>query len=264
MHKIQGNGLPLFMIHGNGVDHRILLPLDGALAENGTFERHYIDLPGFGERDPLSNAGGLPELADWLESEIHSIIGDGLFAVLGNSMGGLLCQEIADRFGDAVQGIFLIAPAVYPDSEQRTLPERAVAIHDQELFLSLSKRDAELFADVAVIQTRDAWQEFSKWVLPGILSANLRAMAKLAKRYFLEPLPLHRENQLSIPVSIVCGRDDHVTGFEDPQRLTMRYPDLHLKVIESAGHNVHIEQPALVAHEIRAWAERVQRLPLSK
>lgn len=264
MHKIHGSGLPLFMIHGNGVDHRILLPLDGALAESGIFERHYIDLPGFGESDPLSNAGGLPELADWLESEIHSIIGDGPFAVLGNSMGGLLCQEIADRFEDAVQGIFLIAPAVYPDSEQRTLPERAVAIHDQELFLSLSKRDAELFADVAVIQTRDAWEEFSKWVLPGILSANLRAMAKLAKRYFLAPLPLHRENQLSIPVSIVCGRDDHVTGFEDPQRLTLRYPDLHLRIIESAGHNVHIEQPALVAHEIRAWAERVQRLPLSK
>lgn len=264
MHKIHGSGMPLVMVHGNGVDHQILLPLDEVLAESGVFERHYLDLPGFGQCEPLADAGGLPELADWLEHEIRAIAGNGPFALLGNSMGGLLCQEMADRFSDSVQGMFLIAPAVYADSKQRTLPHPAVAVADQDLLESLSERDKQLFTDVAVIQTCPAWERFSEWVLPGLVSANLRAMAKLSKRYFLQPLPLHREGRLSNPVSIVCGRHDHVTGFEDPHLLATRYAELRINVIEQAGHNVHIEQPEIVEGELRTWAEKVQRLLLPK
>jgi len=260
MHKVHGSGLPLFMIHGNGVDHRILLPLDEVLGEAEIFERHYLDLPGFGQCEPLSNDGGLPELADWLESKIRATVGEGPFALLGNSMGGLLCQEMADRFSDSVRGMFLLAPAVFADNEQRTLSEPTVAVQDQNLLDSLSERDAELFTDVAVIQTPSAWERFSTWVLPGLLSANLRAMAKLSKRYFLQPLPLYREGQLSIPVSIVCGRLDHVTGFEDPYRLAARYANLHINTIEEAGHNLHLEQPEIVEHELRTWAEKVRLL----
>ncbi|UYQ76476.1 alpha/beta hydrolase [Glutamicibacter sp. JL.03c] len=259
MHKLQGSGLPLFMVHGNGVDHQILLPLDEVLAELGMFERHYLDLPGFGQRESLSNAGGLPELADWLEKEIRAVVGDGPFALLGNSMGGLLCQEMADRFSGSVQGLFLIAPAVYADSKQRTLPDSAVAVVDQQLLESLKERDKQLFTDVAAMQTRPAWERFSTWVLPGLEAANLRAMAKLSKRYFLRPLPLHRESRLTIPVSIVCGRHDHVTGFEDPRLLAKRYADLHIIIIEQAGHNVHIEQPEAVEQELRAWSAKVRR-----
>ncbi|WP_345469949.1 alpha/beta hydrolase [Glutamicibacter ectropisis] len=257
MNLTRGSGLPLLMIHGNGVDHRILLPLDTALGEKDVFERHYIDLPGFGDREPLSNAGGLPEIADWLENEIPSIVGERPFALLGNSMGGLLCQEMADRFAPAVRGMFLIAPVVYAVGEQRTLPRQSVSVRDQELLNSLSKRERELFTDVSVIQSRWAWEEFSRWVLPGLLSANLRAMAKLSKRYFLEPLPVHRKEQLMFPVTVVCGRNDHVTGFKDPEQLQSRYPNLNLKVIDDAGHNVHIEQQEIVERELRAWAKEL-------
>ena len=46
-----GSGLPVVAIHGNGVDHRLLLSLDDALAEAGGLERWYVDLPGFGSSD---------------------------------------------------------------------------------------------------------------------------------------------------------------------------------------------------------------------
>ncbi|WP_190263788.1 alpha/beta fold hydrolase [Glutamicibacter nicotianae] len=86
--------IPLFMVHGNGVDHRILKPLEATLEKMRIFDLHYIDLPGFGTCPPLENSGGLPELASWLEALIRQTAGEGRFALLGNSLGALLCQEM--------------------------------------------------------------------------------------------------------------------------------------------------------------------------
>lgn len=42
----RGSGAPLILVHGMGVDHRLLLPLDAALEAAGGWERIYVDLPG--------------------------------------------------------------------------------------------------------------------------------------------------------------------------------------------------------------------------
>lgn len=57
---IRGEGLPLVLIHGNAVDHRLLVALDHRL---DGFERHDVDVPGFGRTPAPAGAGGLPELA---------------------------------------------------------------------------------------------------------------------------------------------------------------------------------------------------------
>ena len=249
--------MPLFMIHGNGVDHRILKPFEQTLLSGEIFELHNIDLPGFGECPPLDGVAGLPELADWLESTIESVTAGAPFALLGNSMGGLLCQEMADRFADNVQGIFLLATAVFPQAESRTLPEQAVVVHNPALLDSLPETEAQLFSDIAVVQTEQSWHDFSQWVLPGLKAANLRAMAKLSRRYFLDPLPLDRDFQLTVPVRIVCARQDHVTGYEDQSLLLNRYPDARVSIIDAAGHNVHIDQPEAVQSALRSWVDEV-------
>lgn len=42
--QVLGEGLPLVVIHGFGVDHRIMLPLEDAIEDSG-WQRIYIDLP---------------------------------------------------------------------------------------------------------------------------------------------------------------------------------------------------------------------------
>lgn len=249
--------MPLFMIHGNGVDHQILKPLESQLRIDGVFDCVFLDLPGFGTCQALPDPAGLPELADWLENAIRTIAEDVPFALLGNSLGGLFCQEMADRFAAQVQGMFLLAPVVFPDASQRTLPDREVAVSDVGLLERIGPRNAQLFSEAAVLQTAEAWSAFSKWVLPGLQRANLRAMAKLSKRYFLDPLPVDRESTVDIPVTVVCGKQDHITGYLDQQQLSRRYPLARLRVLETAGHNVHIEQPAQVAAEVRTWSREV-------
>lgn len=72
----RGEGIPLIAIHGNGVDHKLLLALDDCLAASRLWERVYLDLPGFGGAQPLDGVGGLPELADWLVETVGELVGE--------------------------------------------------------------------------------------------------------------------------------------------------------------------------------------------
>ncbi|MGP7814163.1 alpha/beta fold hydrolase [Glutamicibacter soli] len=254
----KGQGIPLVLIHGHGVDHRILLALDEVLAATGVFQRIYVDLPGMGGTAALDGAGGLPEIADWLEQLIRRQCGERPFAMIGNSLGSLLAQEMADRFGPQVVGMAMLAPLVYPAHSQRTVPPREILLQDPELLAGLPTQDADHYQQMSVLQTVENFQRFRTHALPGIRAVNLRSLAKLSKRYFLDELPVERTSQLACPVLMLCGMQDHVTGFADPGRLAARYPSAEIVVVPAAGHNVHLDQPDIAAEEITAWSRAVR------
>ncbi|GAA1718865.1 alpha/beta hydrolase [Brachybacterium phenoliresistens] len=253
----RGSGLPLLMIHGNGVDHRLLLPLDEALAAAGALERIYLDLPGFGRTAPLDGPGGLPEIADWLEEAAAELIGEASFAVLGNSMGGLLARELAARHRERCAGIALLAPVVDPVREHRRLPPRTVLRTDPELLAALDAADAADYAEMAVEQSAAGWERFAAAALPGIRAADPGAGERLGARYALPAQPDDRLAGIDVPVLVVAGRQDHVVGFEDQQDLAARFPHASSAVLDRAGHNVHLDQPEQVAAMLRAWAGQV-------
>ncbi len=217
-----------------------------------------------GQTEALQGAGGLPEIADWLEQLIGAQCGDRPFAMIGNSLGSLLVQEMADRFATQILGMALLAPLVFPSRAERTVPERRVLREDRALLDSLPAHEAEHYAQMAVIQSAENWQRFDNHVLPGIRAVNLRSMVKLSKRYFLNELPVHRANQLACPVVMICGKQDHITGFTDPMKLAARYPAAEIMVIPLAGHNVHLDQPERVAQHLTVWSEKVQGFFLTR
>lgn len=261
--KVAGHGIPLVLVHGHGVDHRILLALDEVLAATGIFQRIYVDLPGMGGTAALDGAAGLPEIADWLQQLIRRQCGDRPFAMIGNSLGSLLAQEMGDRFGAQVMGIAMLAPLVYPAHSQRTVPPREILLQDPELLAGLPAQDADHYKQMSVLQTVENWQRFRAHALPGIRAVNLRSLAKLSKRYVLDELPVERTGQLRCPVLMLCGKHDHVTGFADPRRLAARYPSAEIVVVPAAGHNVHLDQPDIVAEEITGWAKAVSAFAVS-
>ena len=62
------------------------------------------------------------------------------------------------------------------------------------------------------------------------------------------------------PVLIVTGRQDSSTGFRDAWRLLDHYPHATFAVLDRAGHNGHIEQPAIFGALILEWLDRVEAL----
>lgn len=91
-----GRGAPMLLIHGIGHRHQMWDPVIPILAEH--FDTVSIDLPGFGESDPLGD-GDAPtpaRLADRVELVMDEL-GWSSAHLVGNSLGGWLSLELARR-----------------------------------------------------------------------------------------------------------------------------------------------------------------------
>lgn len=251
----RGGGVPLLFVHGNGVDHRMLLDLDDAFDDE--WERIYLDLPGFGGSAALAGPGGLPELADWLERTVAELIGSAPFAVVGASLGALLARELAARLPGRCLGMALLAPVVDPVPENRTLPEPVVLVADPELLSSLAEPDAVAYAELAVVQSVENWERFRDVVLPGLKVADEAAMERLWQRYALPASPDERLVGYDRPVLLVTGRQDAVVGFTDQWRLAQQFPRASYALLDRAGHNIQVDQPRLVRELLGHWAAEV-------
>lgn len=255
----RGAGLPLLFVHGNAVDHRLLIELDDVFCHNGGWERIYFDLPGFGQTPALDDPGGLPELADWLDEAVGSLVGGLPFAIVGSSLGGLLARDLVSRRPGQCVGMALLATVVDPVHANRALPDPVIAVEDHGLLASLDADDAAMYREVAVVRSSANWERFRRAALPGLRLADTDAMARLAARYTLPDFEEERLDGFDRPVLIVAGRQDAVVGFEDQSALARRFTTSSLAVLDHAGHNVHLDQPTVVRALLEDWAARVVR-----
>jgi pimeloyl-ACP methyl ester carboxylesterase len=71
----------------------------------------------------------------------------------------------------------------------------------------------------------------------------------------VEPLP----EPFARPAMIVTGRQDHIVGYEDAVTLLPSYPRAQFSVLDRAGHNLQIEQRALVETLFADWLDRMEK-----
>ncbi|BDR54434.1 hydrolase [Bombiscardovia apis] len=254
----KGSGLPIFFIHGFGVDHRIFEPLDVIFEKLGGFQRIYVDMPGMGRTPPMHPAGGLTDLAQWLDEYVESCTKGGSFAMVGNSLGGLLIRRTASQRMDRCKGLAFLAPVVHPKRSERRLPPRTVLREDPALLASVDESLASAYQEMAVVQTREHLETYESTVLPGIRIADPDSMARLSADYELAMDFDDRWQAFRSPALFICGRQDSSVGYQDQFALSCKFPQSTYAALNEAGHNVHIEQPRATAALIQAWAEQVQ------
>lgn len=253
---VKGEGLPIVIAHGMGVDHRSLMMLDDAFVPG--MQRIYIDLPGYGRTAPLPGEGGLPELAEWFTRTVNELVGEGeRFALLGNSMGGALVRDTLSHEPGRVAGVALLAPVVDPVMAHRHVAKHVVSRPNPELTHHLPQDEVIDFVTMGVNQSFDAWRRYQRYILPGIRLCNLDANARLGKRYWLDGDPEQRFGTYTGPTLIVTGKQDQVVGHEDQRALLSHYPNGIFEVIDPAGHNIHIDQPETVKSLLGSWSEKL-------
>ncbi|WP_370893766.1 alpha/beta fold hydrolase [Janibacter sp. GXQ6167] len=248
----RGEGLPLLIVHGYGVDHTMMLELDDAFADQ-PWQRLYIDLPGFGRTEALPPPGGLPEYANWLDQAASTLIGDTPFAVAGHSMGGLLAADLLHRRREQCRGIALLAPPVLPDRDERTLPDAGVVHDDPELMASLEEEDREVYEPVSVVRSPSNWERFRRAALPGIRAVDPDATDRLDERYHLDGCVTDYLADYDRPVMMVTGKQDAVVGYEDQWELSRRLIRCTFAALDRSGHNVHLDQPRVVRALLAEW-----------
>ncbi|MBV1778910.1 alpha/beta hydrolase [Paeniglutamicibacter sp. ABSL32-1] len=259
MHFVEhGSGIPLLLIHGFCVDHRLLLGLDPVFAARGRWRRVYIDLPGMGESIAGPGIRSSDDVADAVASFARKTFGSERFAILGNSFGGMIARHLAAEFGDQVLGLALLCPVAAAEHRRRVLPGQTVLRSDPGLLATLDPEDAKAYADMAVIQSPENWARFRDSVLPGLRSFDRSAIGRIAGRYALTREPEERSGKFPAPTLIIAGRQDHVVGFADQMALARHYPRATLSVLEGAGHNAHLDQPELTHDLLERWLKLME------
>ncbi len=248
-----GTGMPLVALHGYGVDHRILLPLEDMLS-GLPVRRIYLDLP-WAEGGADRGAASAQDVADEVEEEVRSLLGEQPFALIGNSFGGLMARELAYRAGDRCLGLATLAGVFIERHALRAVPQAQVVLESPETLASAGA-DLKDYAELTVVQSASTLEAFRTYVLPGIRGSDEAVMARIARAYALPAAP-ERSGPFAAPSLHIMGRQDQSVGFEDQLAARESYPRGTFAVLDAAGHNVHLEQPEVTRALIRDWVGRV-------
>jgi pimeloyl-ACP methyl ester carboxylesterase len=252
--QILGEGLPLVVIHGFGVDHRIMLPLEHAI-ENSGWQRIYLDLP-WAEGNADIDATSANYVAQGALDDIHECIGDRPFAVIGNSFGGMIARHVAHERRDQVLGLATLAGVYEPTHQARNLPRRHVVREDASV-LALAGQARDDYEVMTVVQSEATLGAFTRYALPGLRGANQTILEQVAAEYALSVEPeIAHPAPFESPSLHLFGRQDHVTGYEDGWKLRDHYVRGTYAVLDAAGHNAHLERPDLTAALVNDWLVR--------
>ncbi len=160
-YKIVGEGFPIVILHGWSLDHQVMFDcLEPVFKEHSGWKRIYIDLPGMGSSEPLESIQNSDDILNVVLEFIDQLIPNEPFLVCGYSYGGYLARGISYFRGSLVRGMFLLAPVVIADSNERCLPEHQILKKDQALISRLSPEDAAEFESMVVLQGEREWERF--------------------------------------------------------------------------------------------------------
>lgn len=253
--RSDGSGRPLVALHGFGVDHRIMLPLEQMISDS-PWKRIYVDFP-WAEGATGSTAASALDVATEVLAEIRDHLGTEPFAIIGQSFGGMIARYVAHELRDQVLGLATLAGVVEAEHSARNVPDRTILVADQAVLDNAGGARDEFVADL-VVQTAETFVAFTRYVLPGVRGSSQALMDQIAAEY---AFPVEPEVRHPLPFSApslhVFGRQDEVVGYEDGWALREHYPRGTFAVLDTAGHNVHLERPDLTGALVRDWLNRM-------
>lgn len=254
----RGDGVPVLALHGWSPDHRLMLGcLEPVFAGRPGYRRLYPDLPGMGKSVAPPSVAGSDDMLAAIEDFVDSTIGTTPFLLVGESYGGYLARGLVRARPRQVLGLALICPiGVAVEHADRTVPQRQVLRPDPDLLASLDARLVAEFEPMAVVQTAEAVRRFQDEIQPGLDLADTTAMARIRRRWILSESPEGGDPYVR-PTLILTGRQDTSVGYLDQFALLPHYPRASFAVLDVAGHNLQIEQPALFDALMTEWLDRV-------
>ena len=258
MHAIErGTGTPLILIHGFGVDHRLMLPLDGVAEAAGGWRRIYLDLPGT-PGTPIGDVAGSEDVVAVVEAEIRRRVGDEPFAIVGSSYGGMIARRVAHDLRSQVCGLATIAAVFVAEHAERDVPEFVILRQEPGLDGILGDA-AKTFRDESVVQTRDNARAFVEHVWPGLSSVDEDALERIAARYALDVEPEDASPEpFTAPGLFITGRHDTVVGYRDAWARAEHYPRSTFVTLDATGHNPHLERFDVTAMLLTDWLDRIR------
>ncbi len=239
-YEVHGSGYPLILIRGlaSNADHWY--------CQVPAFSSHYsvvvFDNRGIGRSEMPDLPYTISTMADDTISLMDSL-GIRKAHILGISMGGMIAQEIALKYGQRVNG--LILACTHCGGKQAIQPDPAV-IRDLSGSLFGGTEEAVqkglrcLFSERTIQQNPSVVQRY------GEVSKRFPPAAQVLIHQ-LKAIQSHDtwENLINIqnPTLVLAGKEDVLVPPENSRILAERIPMGRLQVIEGGGHQFLIEKP---------------------
>lgn len=236
--EVEGEGIPVVMIHGLGGTSNSFQTLMSSL---DWYKIYRPDLPGAGRSQLKPGRQGLEGLA----SAVYDLLkasGIKKAHFVGHSMGTLICQYLAAGSTEIVDGMTLFGPLLEPPvAARQALKERGqqaragnmAAIADSISTGSVSKGKPVASAFVRESILRQDPTGYASHC--DALSAALQA----------------EHASIKVPTLLIAGETDPVAPVSMARQLMKSISTAHLEIIPEVGHWMMVEAPGRSAKLLR-------------
>lgn len=256
--------LPLVLLHGFPLDHRMWLDVTDLLAADRTVIA--ADLPGFG----VSPSG--PDVAATLGADPAvpsvDVMGDAVAAALraagieravvaGLSMGGYVAMSVLARHPGLVAGLGLLDTKMTADGEEARANRHRVADTveaEHRIDAVLGMRTSLLGATNRVARP-DLVERLESWVRDQGPAAVAWAQRAMAARPDREATLAAFEG----PAVVVVGEEDELSPPAVAHDMVTVLRDSYLVTVPRAGHMTSNESPEPVASALGSLLQRAER-----
>jgi pimeloyl-ACP methyl ester carboxylesterase len=261
-YEIFGEGKPIIMLHGWGVDHRHMLStMEPLFSHRHGWKRIYLDLPGHGKTPGKDWVTDQDKILDVVLEFIDAVIPGQRFVVAGASAGAYLARGVVYHRMKSMDGLLLEVPLITAYDAKRHVPSPVTLLADPALVSKLDPEEAQGYFQYAVVQSKK---------VVDFVRTNYASPSEAGDQAFQAKIREHDENYAfsfdvdALPVAfpaptlIVTGRQDSIIGFRDAWEILENFPRATFAVLDRSGHFLEVEQDNLFHALAGEWLDRVE------
>ena len=252
-YELHGTGDPLVLIHGAQSDRSIFANLLPDFVDQ--FQVLVFDQRGSGQSEKPDIEYTMGMIADDTAALMEHI-GFSSAHMYGVSMGGMIAQEVAIRYGAAVRS--LVLGCTTPGGPHAiSLEGEAIQSSHSTAALSAEERGRALAETAFTKGYIDQHPE----LIPALIEARKKQpLDPIGFAHRMKAAYRHntfdRLSQITCPTLVITGKDDALIAWENSQLLAEHIADSELVVLEPAGHVFWVEQPARSREAIRTFLQK--------
>jgi proline iminopeptidase len=259
--KVIGRGDPLVLMHGGpGLDYQTMLPLE-PLADQFTLVFYDHRCNGRSEGAEVATMTWENLTAD--AEALREKLGFDQWTVLGHSFGGNVALEYALRYPQSLSRLILMNTGGDQWWVSQNAPELLAkrgyspsAVQAARRFFNGQIAPGEFFRTFIKFNNAYNYRNSLLEIFQGILSGHMPKTRPEALIFGYSQLlkgwtVMDRLGEIQVPTLVLAGRYDFLFPTEHQVALAAGIPNARLEIIENAGHNPHMEQPAAVQRLIR-------------
>ncbi len=204
------------------------------LLEQQGIENRVLDLPGFGSQPADVKIKTMSDVTEWCRNDIaHIAISTTPITLVGHSCGGRIAlQLVAD--GLQVEKLVLIgSPNLY---------RPAVSVRVIKVLVSVCRPIKPLVPHAIRVKLRSA----------DYLEVKDTVMQELYTDVIKDD-QTHLLSEITTKVELLWGENDKAAPLRIAQEMLTKLPSAQLTVLPKLGHNLHQENPLLLAGKLKNY-----------